>query len=391
MGKKKATTVKVKLRSKPITGGRQSLYLDFYPAIPHPETGEPTRREFLGMYLLDKPKHPADKLHNKETDSLAQHIRQRKEMELNKGEIYTVLERQALKKQQDEMKRGQRDFVAYFRELADKRKGSNNDNWLSALHYLESFTGGTLRFADLSQKWCADFREYLTGAKSRNRSTTLSVNTTVSYFNKLKAALKQAYKDGLLTEEIGRKVKGIKPAESQRHFLTLEELNALARTPCGHPLMKRAGLFSALTGLRHSDIQKLTWAEVGHSAATGHYLQFRQQKTGGAEVMPISEQAAALLGERGKPTERPFEGLTYGANHNRHLFVWLGTAGITKHITFHCFRHTYATLLLSKGADMATVSKMLGHREQKTTAIYAKVIDQSKRKAADLIQLDLEG
>ena len=60
-------TVKVKLREKKISGNRQSLYLDFYPAIQHPETGNPTRREFLGMYLFDKTKNPIDKQHNKKT------------------------------------------------------------------------------------------------------------------------------------------------------------------------------------------------------------------------------------------------------------------------------------------------------------------------------------
>ena len=53
-------TTKVTLRQKKISKGRQSLYLDFYPAIPHPETGEPTRREFLGLYIFDKPKNPFD-------------------------------------------------------------------------------------------------------------------------------------------------------------------------------------------------------------------------------------------------------------------------------------------------------------------------------------------
>jgi site-specific recombinase XerD len=64
-------------------------------------------------------------------------------------------------------------------------------------------------------------------------------------------------------------------------------------------------------------------------------------------------------------------------------------AGITKNITFHCFRHTFATLQLSKGTDIYTVSKMLGHRELKTTQIYAKIIDQTKRDAANKIKLDL--
>ncbi len=92
--------------------------------------------------------------------------------------------------------------------------------------------------------------------------------------------------------------------------------------------------------------------------------------------------------EREKTTENVFEGLQYPAYQNKHLLKWVSTAGITKDITFHCFRHTFATLQLSSGTDIYTVSKMLGHRELKTTQIYAKVIDQTKRTAADKIKLD---
>ena len=86
-------TTKVKLRQKKISGNRQSLYLDFYPAIPHPKTGEPTRRAFLKLYLFDKAKSPIDKQHNKETLQIAESMRQQKENKLNKPEIYTDFEK----------------------------------------------------------------------------------------------------------------------------------------------------------------------------------------------------------------------------------------------------------------------------------------------------------
>lgn len=387
--KKKATTIKVTLRQKKISGKRISLYLDFYPAIPNKETGRMTRREFLGMYLQEAPKSPIDKQHNKEVELLAQAIRQRRELEVNKDEVYGFLEREVIAKKRAEEERGNRDFLAYFRELADKRKSSNYDNWVSAYHFLESYAKGSVKVCDVTEQWCNGFREYLTHAKSKTRKTRLSVNTTVSYFNKLKATLKQAYKDGLLTTDLNSKIEQIKPSESQRQFLSIEELNRLVKADCAIPVMKNAALFSALTGLRHSDIQKLIWSEVGHSQELGYYLQFRQKKTGGAEMLPISEQAYSLMGERRDPSDKVFEGLSYSAYHNRYLYNWLGAAGITKHITFHCFRHTFATLLLSNGADMATVSKMLGHRDLKTTQIYAKVVDESKRKAAGMIKLNL--
>jgi integrase len=377
---------KVKLRQKPISGNRQSLYLDFYPAIPHPETGEPTRREFLGLYLNDKANNPIDKQYNKETLQLAEQIRQKRENHLNKPEIYTgyELEQKRIKEL------GEQNFVTYFKTLADKRKASNHDNWVSAFNYLVTFTKGNLKFADLNEKFCNEFKEYLLTTKNNKSSkTTLAQNSAVSYFNKLKATLKQAYKDGYLTTDLNAKIEPIKQAETRRNFLTIEELNSLVKTECNNPLLKRAALFSALTGLRFSDIKNLVWGELEYIENNGYFIQFKQQKTKGVEVLPISEQAYSLMGEPKEPTDKVFEGLTYSAYENKHLYQWIGAAGITKDITFHCFRHTFATLQLSKGTDIYTVSKMLGHRELKTTQIYAKIIDQTKREAADKIKLEM--
>ena len=117
--------IKVKLREKKISGGRQSLYLDFYPAIPHPETSEPTRREFLKMYLFDKPKDFIDKQHNKETLQIAEQIRQKRENHITKPEIYTGYEKEQLKIKE----LGEQNFVEYFETLTNKCKASNYDNW----------------------------------------------------------------------------------------------------------------------------------------------------------------------------------------------------------------------------------------------------------------------
>ena len=377
---------KVTLRQKKISKGRKSLYLDFYPPIPHPETGEPTRREFLGLYIFEKPKTPIDKQHNTETLKIGESIRQKRENFLNKPEIYSEYEKEQLRKKE----KGEQCFIEYFRKLANKRKASNHDNWVSALNYIEAFTNGKLKFADLNEKFLEDFKEYLLTTKSKKSDkTTLSQNSAVSYFNKVKAALKQAYKDGILQTDLNAKISPIKAAETRREYLTIEELNKLVKTPCNNDLLKRAALFSALTGLRFSDISKLVWSEVQYSELEGYFLQFRQKKTKGVEVLPISEQAFKLLGERKEPTAKVFKGLIYSAYLNVHLKQWILRAGITKDITFHCFRHTFATLQLLHGTDIYTVSKMLGHRELKTTQIYAKIVDDTKRKAADKIKLDM--
>jgi integrase len=382
---------KVSLRQKKISKGRKSLYLDFYPSIPHPETGEPTRREFLGLYIYEKAKTPIDKQHNTETLKIGESIRQKRENFLNKPEIYSQYEKEQLRLKE----LGEQCFIEYFTKLANKRKASNHDNWVSALNYLDTFTNGRLKFADLNQKFLEDFKEYLLTTKSnRSNKTTLSQNSAVSYFNKVKAALKQAYKDGVLQDDLNAKVKPIKAAETRREYLTLEELNKLVKTPCNDVLLKRAALFSALTGLRFSDIQKMTWGELEYINGQGYFLNFNQKKTKGVEVLPISEQAYSFTEGAENPKDMPqdepvFEGLKYSAYHNKHLFQWIGAAGITKDITFHCFRHTFATLQLFNGTDIYTVSKMLGHKDLKTTQVYAKIVDEAKRTAADKIRLDI--
>ena len=382
---------KVSLRQKKISKGRKSLYLDFYPPIPHPETGEPTRREFLGLYIYEKAKTPIDKQHKIETLKIGESIRQKRENFLNKPEIYSQYEKEQLRLKE----LGEQCFVEYFNKLANKRKASNHDNWISALKYLKTFTNGSLKFADLNQKFLEDFKDYLLTTKSnRSNKTTLSQNSAASYYSKVKAALKQAYRDGILQYDLNAKVEPIKERETRREYLTLEELNKLVKTDCNNPLLKRAALFSALTGLRFSDIQKMTWGELEYINEEGYSLNFTQKKTKGVEVLPISDLAYSFTEGTKDPKNMPkdkqvFEGLKYSAYQNKHLFQWIGAAGITKHITFHCFRHTFASLLLFYGFDIYTIKNMLTHTDLKSTQVYAKVGDKNKRAAANVIKLDL--
>ena len=369
--------VKVHLRKKPISNGRTSLYLDYYPAIPHPDTSKPTRREFLGLYMFNRPKTPADKEQNSETLALGETLRARRQIDVQNG-AYGFLSKKAKNTC----------FIAYCEELAAKRIGSNKEGWGSALYYLRDFTGGTLKLPDLTVKKCRDFREYMLKAESQRNGEPLAINSTVNYFNKFKAALKQAYKDDLISIDLNAKVESIKPEETHREYLTLDELQKLVNTDLPTlPVLKQAALFSALTGLRHSDIDAITWGQIRYDSSNGYTINFRQEKTEGVEVLPIPEQAVTLLGERLTDSQPILPGLMYSAQWNKVLKRWVKEAGITRDITFHSFRHTYAVLQLSLGTDIYTVSKMLGHRELKTTQIYAKIVDQSKRNATDKIKL----
>jgi len=379
-------SIKVTLRQKPISKGRLSLYLDFYPSIGIVGSDKKTRREFLGLYVMDKPSNPLQKQDKKQTLMLAEQIRQKRNNELNKPEVYTSFELEQLKAKE----KGELSFIAYYEQQMEKRNGKNYDVWYSAFYYLNNFTKGRLKFANLNEKFCNDYKDYLLNAKSRRSSkSTIAQNTAHSYFNKFKATLKQAFKDNLIQNDLNAKIESIKQVDTKRVFLSLDELNRLVKADCPNPILKKASLFSALTGLRYSDIEKLKWSEVIHIKDQGYFIQFKQKKVKRHEYLPISEQAYNLLGDPKDADDKVFEGLHYSAHQNSILLKWVINAGIKKHLTFHCFRHTYATLQLQAGTDIYTVSKMLGHKELKTTQIYARVVDESKRLAANKIKIDL--
>lgn len=167
-------------------------------------------------------------------------------------------------------------------------------------------------------------------------------------------------------------------------YLTIDEVKKLAQTECEYPNIKRAFLFSCLTGLRRSDVLRLKWGDI-HKQDDYTRIIFTQKKTGGLEYLDISAQAAELLGERGKPNECVFTDIHSPSCTNEAIKRWVLRAGINKEITFHCARHTFAVMMLDLGTDIYTVSKLLGHRELSTTQRYAKVLDKNKQKAVSKI------
>lgn len=376
---------KVKLRQKAISGYRHSLYLDFYPAIQHPKTGEPTRREFLGLYLLDKPKTPAEKLRNKEQMLLAEQIWHKRDNEISKPEIYTGYEKEQLRIKE----MGERSFIDYFKELADKRKGSNNDNWISAYHHLVAFTKGKLKFNELSVKFCDDFKNHLrTTISIKSSKAPLSINTSASYFIKFKIALKQAYRYGFLQDNLNEKVAPIKTTEIFKNILTIDELNILAKTECPNPLLKRTAIFFALTGLPFKEMQNLEWGNIEVTDEFGIVINMIRQKTGNPYIVNIGEQAYELLGARTLPTDKVFSGL---CNSDRYEYfqIWLAKAGIEKKLTFHDLRHTYGTNQIDAGTDIYTVQGNMSHSDIKDTQHYAPPSNKKKREAADRVKLNL--
>lgn len=370
--------MKVKLRKRKI-GIKIKFYLDYY------NKGE-RWTEDLKLYLIADPKTKEDKHSNKENQELAEKIWAKKHLEIANNE-YNFYNKDKLNAS----------FITYIELLAEARKDSagNYGNWDSALKYLKKFEPSDITFAKIDAVWLRGFKEYLQKKARTKRNEPLSQNSQYSYFGKIKAALKQARKDDIIKYNPSEQVDSIPQEETEIQFLTENEFRKLSQTPCEIYILGKAFIFSCLTGLRFSDVEKLTWNEVQEpeedktSKEMKYTIRFIQKKTKGAETHYISKSAFDLIGTRGKPNEKVFEGLKYSAWYNLKLQQWIMQAGISKTITFHCARHTYATLLITKGVDLYTVSKLLGHKNIRATQVYAKVIDEKRWDAANKITLEL--
>lgn len=366
----------IKVRQRKPKDGQIRLFLDIYD----PEARKKRTNKALDLFLYENPNTPAQKKTNKENLDAAEKIRAKWTLEL-------AMDKNGLgdltKKDKTSI-----DFIDYFRELTEARYNSknNHDNWDSTHKYLKKFCPEGIPINKVDAKWLGEFKYYLQNVARKKSNEPLAQNSLHSYFNKVKACLNQAHQDEIIFKNPAKSIKGFKEGETQREFLTFEELEKAVVAECDIPQLKRAFVFSCLTGIRWSDILGLTWSDLQFSEAKNYwFVRFKQKKTKGAETLPISEQARELIGERRADDEHIFQGLKYSAWHNMKLQQWMMRAGISKTITFHCARHTYATLQLTNGTDIYTVSKLLGHRELKTTQVYAKVIDDKKIEATNAI------
>ena len=319
----------------------------------------------------------------------ADNVRKLRQHEYDNQSLYTDKESEIAAQNE----RSEQDFIEYFKKITYTRHPNASKsiivNWERVGVLLGLFTEGKpMPFSTINVKLLEELKMYmLTAPQGGKKGGTVSQNTASTYFSIVKAGLKQAFIDEYLTVDISEKVKNIPTKESRREVLTIEEVNKLANTPCSNNILRRASFFSILTGLRHCDIQELKWGQIVRHNDSWR-INFNQEKTDGVEYMPISDQAYELCGERRDPDRLVFEGLMDPSWINRPVKKWIEAAGITKHITFHCFRHSYATLQLTNGTDIFTVSKMMGHTNVKTTQIYAKVVDAKKEKAAKAITID---
>lgn len=368
--------------------GVRSLYLDVY-------ANGVRSRERLKLYLI-----PAKTPEEREINSVTLETAEAMAWERNRRIVSGAAGIMEIKSKVSLL-----DWIQHTAdELRDKAKAAGRSECNSARQiekgklHIEAYIKGrygkkVITLGDVNRDFCIGFGEYMRTAEGRKNKHTekkpLSSASKDIYFKLLSTALNKAVEAGEMASNPmasinRRKILG-EIQSPERVYLTGDELQKLSSTPCRRSDVRRAFLFSCMCGLRWSDVKALTWGEVKQNGES-FWIETRMVKTQQMLYLPLSQDAIALTPERND------------APDSAHVFVlptldcaesviaqWVKDAGINKHITFHCARHTFATLLLTMGGDLYTTSKLLGHKNISTTQVYAKIVDEKKAQAVNLL------
>lgn len=294
------------------------------------------------------------------------------------------------------------DFISKVGEDALKETGNRHSIYAtmnSLAKHVETFSGTNTTFKDVDERWLRRFIGYLkhdalnvnytrTNKEDRRKEIHISKNTQHRLIVNINFVLNKALRAGLITanpmDKLDKRDK-VSAEKGTREYLTLEEVRHLVQVPFTHSKynIKEAFLFSCYTGLRYSDLKQIRLADFHLDEKNGYYLKIRMVKTKEPLKIFVPKVAMDLLPKPNSEIEPVFS-LPKNDYANQALKSWLTDAGITnKHITFHCGRHSSATLLISAGVSLAIVQKQLGHTKASTTEIYAKIVDEAQSMASN--------
>ena len=343
----------VYLRKRKNSDGSTSLLLDVW------HNGKRSY-EFLKECKLSNSKNPIAKQEDRKKIALAEQIRNKRALQLQSGE-YDILPsfRQDI------------DFLAYFQAYLDKYKKKDARLLVACFNkfkqYLQESNISSLNARQLDEALVEDFKEFL--------EASLNGESPANYFKKFKKVMKQAMRDKIISinpaaELTARRNEGVK-----KEILNFDEIKLLAITPANNEQVKRAFLFSCLTGLRYCDIVSLKWESIN-----GQVLKIKQQKTSKDVTIVLNDSALNLLGKPQKGATAVFNLPSHTSCLNG-LRSWCKAAGIQKHITWHCARHSFATNIIFYGSDVNSASSLLGHSSLAYTQRYLRIANELKEKA----------
>ena len=357
---------RVIIRTKKKSHGTMlSVYLEFSPPFID-NNGKSVRYEFLDLEKYTTPTNDAQRKFNDDIDEIADAIRCERYISLVHKD-YEFLSKRRINE----------DFLDYFHCNIIYR----GIKFRVSLKYLYRFCKGKCCFKDVTVSFCEQFKGYLTNTKGLHRRAKLSQNTASAYFNALMSIVNLAHQDGIIKTDINTKISRIHwKRDTTKEYLDEKEIRRLERVEFKeYSDIQRACQLSIYTGLRRSDILSLDWKSVHINSKKRSYLDIVISKTQVAVKLPLSPSAIELLG---KPQKRGlvFPNLT-GYKLGFYIPRLLKLAKIEKHITFHCFRHTFAMRLLENGVDIYTIATLLGHKSVSSTQAYARLSQAQVRQA----------
>lgn len=409
-----------KLGAKVLSDGRESLFLDFYLGYSmavSSKTGKEykrvnNKREFLSLYLWQAPRTPLERQQNKETLDLAKKIRYERGQELlenqegyrigkQKKEEVNYLDFMAdyhasyTKKDANQIRRARTVFIDFLIDpkgklLSEKIKGSmtkeeketiRKNNAKKEAERERKAHGLVVRPQQLTKDLMKAFTEYLI-----NRFTGEGAHSVYGRFKKMILA---ALDKDIIAKNPCRGVSIKKDyGQLKKEILSQEEIVLLANTHYEkeNPDIHRAFIFCLYCGLRWCDVKDLTYANVDYS---NKLLKFEQSKTkahsaASGVVIPLNDGLLHLIGQPKDGNRNqiifPLPSHTMCLKALRH---WVARAGIEKHITWHCARHSCGTNLLSNGANIKTVASIFGHSGLAHTEKYTRAVDSLKQAAID--------
>lgn len=374
-----------KLKQKELSDGNFSLYLDYYLGrvdVKDKATGEvkskvQRKREFLHLTLLATPRTPIERKQNKETIELAQKIRFEREQELKES-----LHGYRLKKE------NRINFLDYFQAYINSYTKKDIRMVQIALNRFRDFLKDTPEYnkfalritpEQINKDMIVAFTEYL-----QSRSVGEGAKSIYARFKKV---IKYAIEHDVMTKNpCNDVIIKVDDQQLKKEVLSTEEIQRLISTHYDNenPNIRNAFIFCLYCGLRYCDVKDLTYKNVD---TANKRLSFEQNKTKGHSansgvVIPLNDGLLQLIGQ---PEQSGRDALIFPLPSYemclKALKRWVKRAGIDKHISWHCARHSFAVNILNNGANIKTVASLLGHSGLKHTEKYTRAVDKLKEDA----------
>lgn len=249
---------------------------------------------------------------------------------------------------------------------------NNRNAYENTINKLKMYRGSYTLINQVDYEYCRGFAQFLSITLKKDGGS-LSSSTIDSYYKKLTIICKELVQQGILKKNPAIGVKLPKVTHKRKEVLNKEEIQAIMETECRIKVLKEYFIFSLFTGIDNATCQELRWKNYVVEDGV-HKLKFTRTKTNHSYGFPLSQNAVDWLNklDRKSDEDKIFIGLTYGGHQNNILLLWLKDAGINKHITPHCARHTFAYHFYKKTKDLFTVMNVMAHKDVSTTQRYLR-------------------